>query len=164
MPPVIKTLWIPEIEIKRAAIELREVGVFLSTIRAELNLHEATLCCILAHARQNPENPAPLREVGSWRPGGVKAQEAGEIILRRDGTTNYKYVCNIMWKHLFFKFASVINRKIADQSIFNSLTVSKLLVDFIAKTGTLVSTVLCGMFISYINVVTCPHWLTNLQC
>jgi hypothetical protein len=45
--------------IKRSAIELKKAGVSTAPgpVRAQLKLQEAALCRILAHARQNPENP-----------------------------------------------------------------------------------------------------------
>jgi hypothetical protein len=69
-------------EIKRAAIELRTAGVSLSTIRTDLKLPETTLCYFLAHAKQNPENPVPLRKAGS---GGQYLRNMVEIMARRLG-------------------------------------------------------------------------------
>jgi hypothetical protein len=45
--------------IKISAIELKKAGVSTAPgpIRAQLKLQEAALCRILAHARQDPENP-----------------------------------------------------------------------------------------------------------
>jgi hypothetical protein len=63
MPPVInrtKKPW-PK-EVNMAAIELWKAKVPLASIRQQLKMPERTLPQILAHKKQNPGGPLPVRK------------------------------------------------------------------------------------------------------